>query len=299
MTSTSINGHTQEMNNAAALTVAMNFPTAPHTVTLTITPELAEAWLGRNRKNRIISRFNVLKYARDINKGTWRLTGEPVKFDYNGVMLDGQHRMLAIIEAQRPITTDVRFGLEPEVFINIDTGQKRSGADFLAIAGEVCCSMLSAALSNLLNYERGWYTRLGKRSYTNDEIAEMLERHPTVRDSIPFGRMTELLLPPSLGTALHYLAANVDKEKADLFWEQLQNGVGLTLTSPVRMLRERLSTDRALSRKRGRAHSTELAAITIKAFNSFVQNKPVRLLRWASQGKKTEEFPVFDMRGGR
>lgn len=286
------NCHTIELDQMPDFP-SVPFPTKPGTVTIKITPALAEAWLGRGRKNRTVSQIYVHLYANDMRNGEWGITGEPIKFDWDGAMIDGQHRLLAIIESGVSIVSDVRLGLDPAVFINMDTGQKRCASHFLTIAGETNTAMLGAALGNVLSYQRGYYRRLGMGKYTHNEIASALVQHPTIRDSVSFGRATTMLLPPGLGTALHYLATRVNKDKADLFWKQLETGAGLTLTSPVYLLRERLSADRAMASKRGRARSVELSALVIKSFNSFVEGKPMRLLRWSSQGKKIEEFPVF------
>jgi hypothetical protein len=39
---------------------------------VTITPEMAEQWLGKNTKNRPLKKTKIEQYARDIAAGRWR-----------------------------------------------------------------------------------------------------------------------------------------------------------------------------------------------------------------------------------
>ena len=60
-----------------------------------VTPEMAREWLTHNTHNRPVSRQYVEKYARDMRAGRWHYTNQGIGFDVNGVMTDGQHRLLA------------------------------------------------------------------------------------------------------------------------------------------------------------------------------------------------------------
>lgn len=66
----------------------------------TITPDMAKEWLANhNHNNRIISKQRVKEYADDIKSGKWNLTGQAITFGQDGELLDGQHRLAAIILA--------------------------------------------------------------------------------------------------------------------------------------------------------------------------------------------------------
>lgn len=89
----------------------------------TITPEIAKTMLGENVNNRRISRDNVNLFAREIRNGEWRFNGEAIKFGKDGRLLDGQHRLLAVIAADKPLTTLVIRGLEDETQQTMDSGK--------------------------------------------------------------------------------------------------------------------------------------------------------------------------------
>ena len=60
-----------------------------------VMPEMAREWLTHNTHNRPVSRQTVEQYARDMKAGRWYYTNQGIGFDVNGVMTDGQHRLLA------------------------------------------------------------------------------------------------------------------------------------------------------------------------------------------------------------
>ena len=105
----------------------------PYTQLETITPEIAENYFKSNGLNRPIADTTVDSYARDILTGRWNLNGESIKFSRAGRLLDGQHRLLAIIKAQRPVEMMVTYGLKESVMPTLDSGKARSIGDRLKI----------------------------------------------------------------------------------------------------------------------------------------------------------------------
>lgn len=69
----------------------------------TITPEIAKTYLTRNVNNRKPSNKTVSIYAREMKMGKWQLTHQGLAFDENGDLLDGQHRLWAVVEADVPV----------------------------------------------------------------------------------------------------------------------------------------------------------------------------------------------------
>ena len=108
--------------------------TKPHVVLMHITPTMAENWLDNaNVSNRKISDAHVARLARDMKEGRWGVTHEAIAFDPNGILLDGQHRLWAIIEADRTVTMNVWFNISPQARMVIDSGKSRSMVDVLRL----------------------------------------------------------------------------------------------------------------------------------------------------------------------
>lgn len=103
----------------------------------TITPEYAKYLLENNYKNnRKVHQTEVEKYARDMKNGKW-ITGvynsriEPICISKKGELLDGQHRLLAIIEADKPIRMYIQKNMDEKSFRMMDNGIRRTVADAL------------------------------------------------------------------------------------------------------------------------------------------------------------------------
>jgi hypothetical protein len=94
-----------------------------------IDPETAMVWLRRNKLNRKVSQTAVARYARDMAAGNFPYTHQGIAFDKNGQLLDGQHRLHAIIQSGCTIPMQVTVNMPPEVRIAIDQGKSRTVAD--------------------------------------------------------------------------------------------------------------------------------------------------------------------------
>jgi len=104
-----------------------------------ITVEMAKGWLENNDHNRKVTRSRVKEYAAEIKNGMWLPNGESIIISASGRLLDGQHRLLAVVEANMPIEALVVTGVADEqdgvdTFLSINT-KNRSNVDALTIAG--------------------------------------------------------------------------------------------------------------------------------------------------------------------
>ena len=103
-----------------------------------ITPRQAEAYLAANVGNRPVLRAVVARYAREMAAGNWLLTHQGIAFDSQGKLVDGQHRLMAIIEAGRAVQMVVTRDIHVGVQIAMDDHAKRNASASLTIAaGEI------------------------------------------------------------------------------------------------------------------------------------------------------------------
>lgn len=70
---------------------------------IVITPEIAQSLLGKNKSNRGIKNSLITSYANDMLSDNWRLTHQGIAINELGELVDGQHRLLAIIKSNKPI----------------------------------------------------------------------------------------------------------------------------------------------------------------------------------------------------
>lgn len=101
-----------------------------------VTPHLAKQFLEMNHplnRNRRATHIQFL--ANEIMDGRFVETGSPVVFDSEGFLVDGQHRLEAIVLAGVPVILWIVNGVDPGSIHKIDIGLSRSHADISKIIG--------------------------------------------------------------------------------------------------------------------------------------------------------------------
>lgn len=101
-----------------------------------ITPEIATAMLEHNKLNRDIRNDKVRAYVSLMKEGKWDFNGESIIFDEYGNVLDGQHRLWAIVYSECTIKILCVGGVDAEARYNIDTGLPRSVFDAVRMSGD-------------------------------------------------------------------------------------------------------------------------------------------------------------------
>lgn len=193
-----------------------------------ITPKMAMAMLDYNTRNRPVKGGKVALYARQMEAGEWRYTREPIIFSDAGRVIDGQHRLMACIEAEAPFTADVAFGAPDEAFAFIDVGAPRTAGDIFAING-VKSSIITASMTRMVwKYQRGRNTVDGGTGgkLTNAELYEEFLKMDGLQDSLPivYKFQSSRLASPSVMGALHYICSRKNRAKADEFFHKICDG---------------------------------------------------------------------------
>lgn len=96
---------------------------------VTVTPDQASQWLEKTAKNRKISQRRVGLYAAAMRRGDWLLTNQGIAIDEFGALIDGQHRLRAIVEAQTPVDLLVIHAAPNKSQLVLDQGLKRMPHD--------------------------------------------------------------------------------------------------------------------------------------------------------------------------
>lgn len=253
---------------------------------LKITPEIALQMLQLNTANRPLNAHHVRVLAREMKRGRWKLNGDTICVNQNR-LIDGQHRLMAVVESGCAIETLIVQDLDPDVFDTKDVGRRRTASDTLAVRGEISTCHLAAALCVVDRYMTG--RMMQKATYTNTEVEELLLKYPGVRQSVVKTRETKRLLPTSILTACHFLFSELDPVAADQFVVDLIGGHNLTEGDPVYVLRERLMNN-ALAKAKLRPEY--IMALVVKAWNHRRAQHSIRHLKLIQEGNKQEAFPI-------
>ena len=261
----------------------------------TISPKEAALWLDtKNAHNRPISQSTVDRYVQEIKAGRWKLNGQSICFSKNGNLMNGQHRLKAIVAANKSIESLVVWGVEDDVFDTIDDGNKRSLADVFSVSGEQNPALLSSGVRFLWVYATGQIeTRdLRKGTIATKPILEAtLKKHPMLRHSTKYysllkSRPGGLLVSAGLAIGLHYLFALVDEKKADEFFNVLQSGIGLTEGHPILILRARLIQ----GQKEASTKLTNSAIYfyVVTTWNAYASDQPLKRLAFIQDAPPPE-----------
>ena len=102
---------------------------------MTITPEIAEALLAKNTTNRPLDKKKVQAWLKEMQANRWKLTHQGVAFASDGTLVDGQHRLHAIIENGTTVEMLVFLDCDKDSFDVLDVGKQRSHNDILRLGG--------------------------------------------------------------------------------------------------------------------------------------------------------------------
>lgn len=116
-----------------------------------VTPARAEKWLKKNHpENRPIAWSRVESFVNDMVSGNWRLTHQGICFDGDGWLIDGQHRLHAIVKSGMTVRLCVATNRGAQFHDPIDRGGPRSVAVVTGIHPRV-----TSALALLHRMEQG------------------------------------------------------------------------------------------------------------------------------------------------
>lgn len=258
-----------------------------------MTPQLAAEYLACNiDKNRKKSPTVIARYESDIRSGNWEQNGETIKFDEDGNMVDGQHRLLAIINTGISVWVTVAWGIKRKAIKTIDRGKMRSVGDTFKMEGKKNASLMAAIVAwNWRWINRNPVPKQARMSLTTTMAEQILLDNPGIEDSAHFaaGIKTHFigLCPISLIGFCHFIFSQLDRGQADEFMERLAKGDSLTANHPILKLRERM---RSISLSRYKAPDYDILAITILAWNAVRRGRLVyrQRLYWH---EKEQSFP--------
>lgn len=265
-------------------------PTKITTEICTITPDIAAAYLEKNQGNRTVSNAAINKLAADMRKDRWQLTGDAIRFDRDGRLIDGQHRLMACVRAKASFKTVVMYGLDPNAQDVIDSGKARRAADVLSIRGSTHANQLASALRMLIEYKAGAYNGM-HLPITTMEIVEALERNPNITKSVAVCTHKMPRSTPRRALALIHYTATIFLglgDKANAMVDVYRHGVPTYDGDPIHTLRERIIM---ASSAPTRMTPASVDATAFHAWNMFAKGKPVnRAIRFRTEFTEIDGF---------
>jgi hypothetical protein len=255
-----------------------------------ITPEDAAMLLQTNVNNRKLSRRRVEMYANDIKRGMWKLTGDTIKLAKNPKtgevrLIDGQHRLHAIVSAGMPMQTVVATGLNEDAFSVIDRGKTRTYNDVLSMSNIKNSNTVASVLRPIIALDAGLnpYGN-GMELVTPEDVVNYAQENDemiqwAVNRSF---KMRERV--SGSGTAwamfMYLLAQKHGVKMAEAFTESVLSGVGYREGDPRAALRNWILRNYTKHKGTSRA-AYDMCAMVIRAYNYTVDGTKIVQMRSA------------------
>jgi hypothetical protein len=288
---------------AAGYLTDMNLLFTPHpgpmrTYTVVITPELAvqlDEMNVDNQRNLTPARVDALAQA--IIDGKFKHTHQGIAISTEGRMVDGMHRVKAIIQADKPVVMQVAVGVEPDTFTVIDTGKPRRGSDILRIGGYSQAPSSLAAAARLL-YAYNVISAAEKAGVTppswttirlsNADVMEVVEStNGALPEAVAFNAHMRLsttakLVPAAAVTGAYLIHQKWDPQSVPVerFWEGLLDPYSLGSDDPRAALHRNLVNSLERRARRARRDAFTQVPLLIKVFNAVMTGRPLTLASW-------------------
>ena len=250
---------------------------------LMVTPEKAKTWLEKNTNNRNLQKKGVQKLVNDIKAGRWVFNGESIKFDKNGCLIDGQHRLAAIVESGVALPLLVVNNLDTHSQQTIDIGRARTTADMVRLLQIPNPNVIAAAANVIIRFDRNYNVLWqGWNAPTKTEVTQFIQNNSgELQFAAQFGRAakTYVGIRESVYTAFAFEVMKSSQfYRFEDFHEGLCTGSNLQVGDPRLTLRNQTMRDRGMGTKN--FSQQQAMAWTVKSWNNWLIGKPLKILRF-------------------
>jgi hypothetical protein len=256
-----------------------------------ITPDLAKSMLEKNSNNRGVKIPVVLRYANDMIKGNWNEeTAEMIKITDEGDIVDGQHRLMAVVKSNKSVFFYVAYGLDKSTFKYLDTGVSRSAGDVFKIDGIKNYYTIASIISafHVLKKVAGINVQKNNK-LTNSELLEVYYENPEFwqfiarKADVWYDGFAKILSKSSLG-AFFATFHKINSDDAENFMNQLCLGLNVK-NKTIELLRKRLIQEKLATKK-----TTPYIrnSMILKTWNLYRKGETVKVLKFDPE---KESFP--------
>lgn len=221
-----------------------------------VTPDMAARWLDRNHSNRNLRERQVQKYGRDMAAGNWQFAGDPIRFDEQGNLIDGQHRLSAIVQTSATIPLLVVRGLSRVTQEVMDSGAQRSTADALTMRGARDGKTFASVIASWDAMTNGGYSHCmsstSRSILSHSEALEIAASVEGLEESAEFASRTRafIKLPSGAVGVAHRRLMDIDTESAIDFFDRIENLRTTGKGDPIHTLLKRIEFMRGFQRQR-------------------------------------------------
>lgn len=238
-----------------------------------MTPRLAVEYLAKPwAKQRRISNAFVRKYARTMREDRWvEPSLDPVAFNLDGELANGQHRLYAVIEAEWQGDMLVAFDAPDEAFLVHDTGRHRLAAQFVHAPHAKDVASITRMVLWYDQRHPAWPN--GATAFDNDEVLGFIAEHEdALNAAAAYGHAGQrhASVPSGIHGAVLFIAARggISDDVIEGWVAGLNTGSNLESDDPRLRLRNRLLRDPGIRRDKN-----AVWAMVCRAFNAYTEGR--------------------------
>lgn len=260
-----------------------------------MTPDKAKEIMKGNTHNRFPNMRVVKALTAEFEERRMKFNAQPIQISTDGVLLDGQHRLLACIASGISFECLVVWDALAESQETMDTGRARTTADILRLRGYANQSLLSAVARRIALSEkfrlRDGATHTGQ-IVSNGAVLDTVEAMGDPHRFTVYAKQVckDFNFTASQVGFLIWWFDGIDRDDSDFFWDKLKSGQGLYEGDPIYTLRQH-GLVREVKGAGLNHHQVESAAIIIKAWNKFRRGESALRLSFRVGGANPETFP--------
>ncbi len=190
--------------------------------------------------NRNVSATNLTTLMRAMEEGRWHTDGSPIKFNTHGQLIDGQHRLRAVINTGLSQTFLVVWGVPDAAMTTLDTGKMRNRGDVLKIHDPALTDVNNVAgvATIMVRWVRGFRGNNLRNEYiSNDALVHFYDNN---KDDIVASNRASYRVTNAMGAGgrqsfglCYWLFSMVDAEDGEFFWDRLVDGAALEPGNPI------------------------------------------------------------------
>ncbi len=248
------------------------------TETVLVDRQLAQALLDTRTpyQKKLFRRRKAEGFARDLNGERWVATNATIGIDVHGHLVDGQHRLWAIVQTGIPLELIIVRGLPDEAWGHIDVMEVRNPG----LIRRIECPQVNnsyafnGALHLVWLHEAGvpFNTSRSVLKPTKSELDDVQRRHPGLATCMQFGASPKTTGVPHAGKAVgRYLVELETKSSTvlvEIFFSEVVDaikGIAHSEKSPAFLLARRFARAH-----RQKLTSAETIHLIVRAWNARV-----------------------------
>jgi len=256
-----------------------------------ITPEMAVEWLKFNTNNRKLKDRSIAKMAQDLLSGEWQSTHEGIGFTFDPELIDGQNRLMAIIQSGIAAGFLVCIGLNKKAKQAIGQGAGRSPTDSAFFAGIKNATPIAISSSKICENGLAGNTVGMSNALSNLTLMKHKDAFDFIKENLfengtPVRGISKAPICGAIMRAYYHYKFNRRKlSRLKKFCSILKDGQYNKVEKDVAAFRLR---EMAIKKNwNGSNFSLELYKITENAILHFINEAPVKILKPVRQ----EAFP--------